>query len=91
MLAAMSSASLFTDPLRDTVRWLATHTRFPAHRLEPRAEVLLCLAALVAADEAEEQRRFLIQRRDPAQTSALRAHGLRRSRVHFKCDNSAKV
>lgn len=87
----MPSASPSTDPLRDTVRWLATHTRFPAHRLEPRAEVLLCLAALVAAEEAEGQRRFLIQRRDPAQTSALRAHGLRRSRVHFKCDNSAKV
>ena len=35
--------------------------------------------------------RYLIQRRDPAQTSALRAHGLRRAQVHFKCDNSAKV
>ena len=79
------------DPLRDTVRWLAAHTRFPASRLAPRAEALLCLAALVAAEEAEERQRFLIQRRDPAQTSALRAHGLRRSQVHYKCDNSAKV
>ena len=87
----MSSASLPTDPLRDTVHWLATHTRFPAHRLEPRAETLLCLAALVAAEEAEGQRRFLIQRSDPAQTSAHRTHRLLRSRVHFKCDNSAKV
>lgn len=78
-------------PLRDTVRWLAAHARFPASRLAPRAETLLCLAALAAAEEAEEQRRFLIQRSDPAQTSALRAHGLRRARVHFKCDNSAKV
>ena len=49
------------------------------------------LASLVAAAEAEERQRFLIQRRDPAQTSALRAHGLRRSQVHYKCDNSAKV
>jgi hypothetical protein len=78
-------------PLLDTVRWLAVHTRFPASRLETRAEALLCLAALAAMEEAEERRRFLFQRRDPAQTSALKAHGLRRSQVHFKCDNSAKV
>lgn len=80
-----------TDPLQATVRWLAAHTRFPASRLATSAEALLCLAALAAADEAEEQRRFLIQRHDPAQTSALRTRKLRRSQVHFKCDNSAKV
>jgi hypothetical protein len=51
----------------------------------------LCFAAAAAAEEAEEQRRFLIKPRDPAQTSALRTHALRRSQVHFKCDNSAKV
>jgi len=79
------------DPLRDTVRWLATHTRFPASRLETRIEVLFCAAALAAVEEEQERQRFLIQRRDPAQTSALRAHGLRRSQVHYKCDNSAKV
>ncbi|MSU25320.1 MAG: hypothetical protein EXS32_16060 [Opitutus sp.] len=78
-------------PLSHTMRWLAAHTRFPASRLEPRAERLLCFAALAAADEAAGQRRFLIESRDPAQTSAQRAHGLRRSQVHFKCDNSAKV
>jgi len=89
-VACMSFMS--SDPLQATVRWLAAHTRFPASRLAAPAEALLCLAALAAADEAEEQqRRFLIQRSDPAQTSALRTHGLRRSRVHFKCDNSAKV
>ena len=73
------------------MRWLAAHARFPASRLESRSETLLCLAALASAEEAAERQRFLIQRRDPAQTSALRAHGLRRSQVHFKCDNSAKV
>ena len=83
--------STVTDPLQTTVSWLAAHARFPASRLAAPAEALLCVAALAAADEADERRRFLIQRRDPAQTSALRAHGLRRSRVHFKCDNSAKV
>ncbi len=78
-------------PLTTTVRWLATHAGFPASRLETRAEALVCLAALVAAEEAAQQQRFLIQRRDPAQTAALKTHALRRSQVHYKCDNSAKV
>lgn len=80
-----------TDPFRSTLAWLAAHAQFPLSRLPPRAELGLFVAALASVEEAEEQRRFLIQRRDPAQTSALRAHGLRRSQVHFKCDNSAKV
>lgn len=80
-----------SDPLRETVLWLAQNTGFPATRLSAEAEGLVCVAALAAAEEAKEQQRFLIQRRDPAQTSALKAHGLRRSQVHFKCDNSAKV
>lgn len=79
------------DPLRETVSWLARHAGFPAVRLGATAEGLVCVAALAAAEEERDQQRFLIQRRDPAQTSALRAHGLRRSQVHFKCDNSAKV
>ncbi len=83
--------ALSADPLRDTVRWLSAHTRFPASRLTANAETLLCFAAAAAADEAELQRRFLIKSRDPAQTSAQRAHAMRRSLVHFKCDNSAKV
>ena len=32
-----------------------------------------------------------IKTRDGAKDSALRAHAMRRSLVHFKCDNSAKV
>jgi hypothetical protein len=79
------------DPLRTTVLWLEAHARFPASRLEPRAEALLCLAALANAEEAAANSRFLVKSRDPAQTSALKAHALRRSQVHFKCDNSAKV
>jgi hypothetical protein len=80
-----------SDPLRDTVRWLTTNTRFPTSRLASRAELLVCAAAIASAEEADQRQRFLIKTRDPAQTSALRTHGLRRSRVHFKCDNSAKV
>ena len=80
-----------SDPLETTVRWLAQHGGFPRSRLADRAELLVCLAALAAVEEEQARQRFLLQRRDPAQTSALRAHGLRRSQVHFKCDNSAKV
>ena len=79
------------NPLQQTVHWLANHTRFPTSRLEPRAEALLCLAAIADAETAAENERFLVQRRDGAKDSALKAHAQRRSRVHYKCDNSAKV
>ena len=79
------------EPLGEVVRWLARHAGFPQSRLPGKAETLVCVAALAAAEEAQDQKRFALQRRVPAQTSALRAHGLRRSQVHFKCDNSAKV
>lgn len=80
-----------SNPLQQTVRWLAAHTLFPLSRLEGRAETLLCVGALAAAQEAAENERFLVQRRDGAKDAALRAHTARRSLVHFKCDNSAKV
>lgn len=80
-----------SNPLHQTVRWLSMHTRFPASRLERHAETLVCFAAAAQAEELAENQRYLIQSRDPAQTSALRTHALRRSQVHFKCDNSAKV
>ncbi|MBI5690781.1 MAG: hypothetical protein HZC55_11875 [Verrucomicrobia bacterium] len=73
------------------VLWLGRHAGFPNRRLSAAAEGMICVAALAAADEAQEQARFLIQSKDPAQAAALRTHGLRRSQVHFKCDNSAKV
>ena len=80
-----------SNPLQQTVRWLGAHTLFPSSRLEGRAETLLCIGALAAAQEAAENARFLVQRRDGAKDAALRAHNARRSLVHFKCDNSAKV
>jgi hypothetical protein len=81
------------NPLHTTLRWLSAHTRFPASRLENRAEVLLCVSALAAAEEAAalEGTRHLIQSRDGAKDSALRAYSYRRSKVHYVCDNSAKV
>ncbi|MCR6655463.1 MAG: hypothetical protein NVV63_06485 [Opitutus sp.] len=85
----MSSAP--QNPLQQTVGWLAAHAGFPARRIASGAELLVCFAALAAADEEAERQRFLIQRRDGAKDSALRAHAQRRSLVHYKCDNSAKV
>ncbi|RFC48576.1 MAG: hypothetical protein DUW69_001149 [Verrucomicrobia bacterium] len=81
------------DPLRDTVRWLSAHARFPASRLETKAETLLCVAALAAAEEAAALAgaRHLIQSRDGAKDAASRAYAFRRSKVHYVCDNSAKV
>jgi len=80
------------EPLPAVTHWLVRHAGFPARRLEARAELALCVAALAAAAEAAPSAaRSPLAARDPAQTAALRAHGLRRSQVHYKCDNSAKV
>jgi len=85
------SPDLSPNPLRDTVRWLAVHARFPAARLEARAETLLCMAALAAAGAEAENQRFLVQSRDKAKDSALRAHNMRRSLAHYVSDNKQKV
>jgi hypothetical protein len=79
------------NPFRQTVGWLATHTRFPASRLETRAETMLCMAALASAEEADQRERHLIKSSDAAMMAAQRTMANRRKLVHFKCDNSAKV
>lgn len=88
------SDSVHTSSLSPVLRWLAAHAGFPARRLPLQAETLVLLAAAAQAetDAANSGNgRFLIKSRDVAKDSALRAHALRRSLVHFKCDNSAKV
>jgi hypothetical protein len=80
------------NPLQQTSQWLAAHAGFPARRLPAQAELLLCVAAMAAAEEASAATGpKLFERRVGAQTASLKAHALRRSQVHFKCDNSAKV
>ncbi len=79
------------NPLRDTVRWLAAHARFPATRLEARPERLLCMAALAAAENEADRERFLIQSRNGAKDSALRSHNMRRSLAHYVSDNKQKT
>jgi hypothetical protein len=80
-----------SNPMRQIVQWLIRHTGFPATRLPAKAEVMVCVAALAAIEEEESRQRFLLERRVGAETSAQRQHAQRRSQVHFKCDNSAKV
>jgi hypothetical protein len=79
------------EPLAEALRWLAQHAAFPRRRLSATAETMVCVQVLAAVEEAQEQQRFALQRRVPSQTSALKTHNLRRTQVHFKCDNSAKV
>jgi hypothetical protein len=81
-----------THPLLPILRWLAQNARFPGSRLPVKAETLLLLAAAAQTEEVgSNQSRFLITTRDGAKDSALRAHAMRRSLAHYKCDNGAKV
>jgi len=74
------------------LRWLADHARFPASRLPARAELLLLVAQAAASDAAEAGDSAAVLRWEGAgPTPALRAHKLRRSQAHFKCDNSVNV
>lgn len=85
------SASETSSPLLNLLRWLTAHAKFPASRLPPRAELLLILTAAAAFEEASINARNRIQHREVGKDAALRAHTLRRSMVHYRCDNSAKV
>lgn len=81
------------NPLQSTVSWLATHTLFPVSRLDTRAEAMICISALAAAEEAAAMAgtRHLVKSRDTAKDAALRSYNHRRNMVHYVCDNAAKV
>ena len=78
--------------------WSVRHTGFPGARLASRAELMLLIAGL-AQDEhlPERSDNGTIQLIpgaadvDNAQRSSQRALAELRKRVHYKCDNSAKV
>ena len=79
-------------PPAATLRWLSEHAGFPASRLPARAELLLLLASAAEGDGAEPgSSKDILQRQRPALSVSLRAHALRRSQAHFKCDNSVNV
>lgn len=78
--------------------WLAQHTGFPGARLDPRAEQLLLIGGLIQDEHLPARSDGGSLRLGPgvpdtesAQRSAQRALAELRKRVHFKCDNSAKV
>jgi hypothetical protein len=82
--------SASTDPLCKTLVWLTAHTGFPRSRLESKAEILVCLAAL-AAEETRISNAVLQKNSLSYDRAALKAHNLNRSHAHYKSDNSAKV
>jgi len=86
-------SEMHQTPLLNILRWLARHAGYPQSRLPVQAERLLLLTAAAQAEEAGEKSRpsYMIQSSDTAMESALRQHSERRRRVHYKCDNSAKV
>lgn len=78
--------------------WLARNTGFPATRLETKAEQLLLIGGLALAEHLPARSDNGTVNLIPgspdfegAQRSAQRALSELRKRVHYKCDNSAKV
>ena len=81
-----------TSPYLNLIHWLSANASFPRARLSDPAEKLLLMAAAAQEiEEANSQTGGGAQRRDQAKDSAMRAHAMRRSMVHYRCDNSAKV
>lgn len=79
-------------PFLKTLRWLSAQVNFPSSRLPDPAERLLLMSVVNEAEEiAFNAAKTPIQRRENAKESAMRAHAMRRSLVHYRCDNGAKV
>lgn len=78
--------------------WLARNTGFPAARLDSRAEQLLLMGGMIQDEHLPERSDTGTVKIIPgapdtenAQRAAQRTLAELRKRVHFKCDNSAKV
>jgi hypothetical protein len=78
--------------------WLARYAGFPGARLAGRAEQLLLIGGLAQEEHLPERSDTGSVRTVPgspdtesAQRAAQRALAELRKRVHYKCDNSAKV
>lgn len=84
-----------TRPSPTLLAWLFAHAGFPAVRLPDKAELLLLLADAAAQEELTVKGsnfgRFPVPGMTAAEVSSHKALAERRRRVHFKCDNSAKV
>lgn len=78
--------------------WLARNTGFPAARLDARSEQLLLMGGLIQDEHLPARSdngtvSVAAGAVDPeaAQRAAQRTLAELRRRVHYKCDNSAKV
>jgi hypothetical protein len=76
-----------------TIRWLAANAGFPSRRLPEPIERAVCLlhAATCLEPVADNPLAGRFERRQNAVEASQRALAENRRRVHFKCDNSAKV
>jgi hypothetical protein len=87
----MSSSPSLSVPLARILLWLSAHAGFPRSRLESRAEILLCLAAVAEADAAGDLSGTKPRAAMSYDRAALRAHTLNRAHTQFKSDNASKV
>ena len=80
-------------PFHQTLRWLSTHTRFPAQRLPDKAELLVLIATAAATEESNATgtpaNAVLIKNKTYA--AQMRYYTAQRRRAHITCDNSAKT
>lgn len=80
-------------PFHQTLRWLATHARFPAQRLPEKAELLVLIATAAATEESNAAgtpaNAVLIKNKNFA--AQIRNYTAMRRRVHITSDNSAKT
>jgi hypothetical protein len=80
-----------SSPLQQTFRWLATNAG-TAGRLPPQAELLVLVAAAAAQEESGQSSGQVRGSTANATFAAqMRSYSIQRRRVHYKCDNSAKV
>ena len=80
-------------PFHQTLRWLATHARFPAQRLPEKAELLVLIATAAATEEAATAANPVNAgpvARNKNYAAQIRNYTAMRRRVHITCDNSAK-
>lgn len=80
-------------PFQQTLRWLATHARFPAQRLPEKAELLVLIATAAATEESNvaDKPANAILIKNKTYAAQMRNYTAQRRRAHITCDNSAKT
>ena len=81
-------------PLLQTLRWMATHARFPAQRLPDKAELLVLIATAAATEESNAAAGPVNAgpvARNKTFNAQMRHYTAMRRRAHINSDNSAKT